>query len=177
LSGDSVQTVSLLIVTAALVLSVFQTYQMRRQTLSMRSSLRDSVTTNAMLSHTEHRIAFFLNDEALLAWHLSSRGYLSTSNMENKQRLYALVKLDEQESRFLQFTGGAMSQEVWDIWRSVLDTDLTIDAFIDVWPNGKRFYHREFQGLVDQILAVRSPSPPVVSTLTGGGQAVGGSGQ
>jgi hypothetical protein len=59
----------------------------------MTGNLFNDVSTSLMEAHTDQRTAFFLKDPELLAWHLKSRGYRSTTPFENKQRLYALLSL------------------------------------------------------------------------------------
>jgi hypothetical protein len=153
--GDAVQIVTIVAFATGFYLSLWQGRQMIQQTRAMSDQLFDHVADWIVQTHTEQRTSFFLHDDELLAWHLESRGYRSTTPLENKQRLYALVKFDTHESVHLRYKRGAISKPLWLAWRQVLVTDMTVPIFPDVWENGRKFYEESFGREVDAILAAQ----------------------
>jgi hypothetical protein len=154
--SDWVQILTLFFVAGALILSLWQGRQMLRQTMAMTGDLFNDVSTSLMETHTDQRTTFFLHDPELLAWHLESRGYRSTTPFENKQRLYALVKFDTHESIHLRHARGTIDEPMWNGWLQVLNVDLQVPIFADVWENGRQFYEESFAELVDSILRRRA---------------------
>ena len=150
--GDTIQFVTLLTVIIALGLTIWQARQMMKQTALMFTELFDHAGTSLMETHSQQRMTFFLNDPELLKWHLTSRGYTSTNPLEDKQRLYALVKLEAHESAHQRHLKGIIDDSVWQEWRQVLRADLKVPIFADVWVNGRQFYDASLAAIVDEIL-------------------------
>lgn len=169
--GDVVQILSLFFVAGALILSLWQGRQMLRQTAAMTGDLFNDVSTSLMEVHTDQRTTFFLNDPELLAWHLKSRGYRSTTPAENKQRLYALVKFDTHESIHLRHVKGTIDEPMWQGWLRVLEVDLQVPIFLDVWENGRQFYEASFAELVDATFKRQTPKE-IESPVSGQSKAV-----
>jgi succinate dehydrogenase flavin-adding protein (antitoxin of CptAB toxin-antitoxin module) len=151
--SDTIQLVTLVTIVIALGLTVWQARQMMKQTALMFTEVFDHAYDSLMQAHTQQRMTFFLNDPELLKWHLTSRGYRSTNPLEDKQRLYALVKLEAHESAHLRHLKGTIDDAMWRGWRQVLETDLKVPIFADVWVNGRQFYDASFEAIVDEILA------------------------
>lgn len=42
---------------------------------------------------------------------------------------------------------------MWQEWRQVLEVDLKVPIFADVWANGRQFYDPSLAAIVDEILA------------------------
>lgn len=159
--GLIVQSVSTLLVLIALLISLSQSRALVRQNKTMSTELSDSVYDSLMTAHISLRSTFFKDDPELLAWHLQSRGYRSTTDVDNRKRLYALVKLDLHEAIFLRHHAGAISLPVFEAWTEVLRADVGTPTFVDVWANGHRFYETTFQAHVDRMtsdLAANSPT-------------------
>jgi hypothetical protein len=156
--SDFVQILSLFFVAGALILNLWQGRQMLRQTATMTGDLFNDVSTSLMETHTDQRTTFFLQDPELLAWHLTSRGYRSTTPIENKQRLYALVKLDTHESIHLRHVKDMIDEPMWKGWLQVLEVDLQVPVFADVWENGHQFYEASFAELVNSTLKRQTAS-------------------
>ena len=106
--GDTIQIVTLLTVIIALGLTTWQARQMMKQTALMFTELTDQVGASLIETHVQQRTTFFLNDPELLKWHLTSRGYTSTTPLEDKQRLYALVKLEAHELAYQRHLKGTI---------------------------------------------------------------------
>ena len=151
--GDTIQIVTLLTVIIALGLTTWQARQMMKQTALMFTELTDQVSASLIETHARQRTAFFLNDPELLKWHLTSRGYTSTNPLEDKQRLYALVKLEAHELAHQRHLKGTINDSMWQEWRQVLKADLKVPIFADVWANGRQFYDPSLAAIVDEILA------------------------
>jgi hypothetical protein len=162
--SDLIQVLSLLFLAGALLLSARQGRQMIRQSAAMAGELFNDVSTSLMQAHTDQRTTIFLDDPELLAWHLASRGYRSTTSLENKQRLYALVKFDTLESIHLRHVRGTVDDAIWSGWLQVLRVDLRVPVFAEVWENGQQFYEQSFARMVDSLLEEQK------STLVGSGQ-------
>ncbi len=156
--SELVQIITLFFVAGALILSLWQGRQMLRQTMAMTGDLFNDVSTTLMETHTDQRTTFFLQDPELLAWYLEVRGYRSTTPFENKQRLYALVKFDTLESIHLGHTKGTIDEPMWQGWLRVLEVDLQVPAFYDVWENGRQFYEASFAELIDSIFKRQTAS-------------------
>lgn len=150
--SDLVQVLSLIFLAGALLVSAWQGRQMLRQSTEMAGELFNDVSTSLMQAHTDQRTTFFLSDPELLAWHLASRGYQSTTAFENKQRLYALVKFDTLESIHLRYARGTVDEAIWKGWLRVLNVDLCVPVFAEVWRNARQFYEESFARVVDSIL-------------------------
>lgn len=150
---DSIQLATLVTVFIALGLTIWQVRQMMKQTAVMFTDVFDHVSESLLQAHSDQRMTFFLHDPELLSWHLTSRGYRSTTPLEDKERLYALVKLDTHESIHLRYLKGTIDDSMWQAWRQVLKADLNVPIFADVWVNGRKFYEASFAAIVDEILA------------------------
>lgn len=155
---DHLQLLTLISVILALALSVWHGRVMLRQSAVMFAELSDHVTDSLMRTHTDQRTTFFLQDPEFLRWHLESRGYRSTTPLEDKERLYALVKLDTHEAIHLRHAKGTIDEPTWRAWRQVLEVDLRVPVFADVWPNGRQFYTASFVVVVDEVLAINASS-------------------
>jgi hypothetical protein len=151
--GDTIQLVTLVTVVIALGLTIWQARQMMKQTALMFTELFDHAGASLIEAHTQQRMTFFLNDPELLKWHLTSRGYTSTNPLEDKQRLYALVKLEAHELAHQRHLKGTIDDALWQEWRQVLKADLKVPIFADVWVNGRQFYDGSLAAIVDEILA------------------------
>jgi len=158
--GDIIQVVTLVTVIIALGLTSWQVRQMMKQTAVMFTEVFDHAYESLMQAHTQQRMTFFLNDPELLKWHLTSRGYRSTNPLEDKQRLYALVKLEAHEAAYLRHLKGTIDDAMWRGWRQVLQTDLKVPIFADAWVNGRQFYDESFAVIVDEILAKNTATVP-----------------
>ena len=151
--GDTIQLVTLVTVIIALGLTMWQARQMMKQTALMFTELSDHVGDSLVQTHTQQRMTFFLNDPELLSWHLTSRGYASTTPLEDKQRLYALVKLEAHELAHQRHVKGTIDEAMWGEWLQVLKADLKVPVFAEVWVNGRRFYDPSLAAIVDEIFA------------------------
>src|SRR5206468_11407485 len=151
--GDNIQHVTLLMVIIGLGLTIWQSRQMMKQTAVMFTELFDHAGISLMETHSQQRTTFFLNDPELLKWHLTSRGYTGTNPLEDKQRLYALVKLEAHELAHQRHLKGTIDDALWQEWRQVLKADLKVPIFADVWVNGRQFYDASLAVIVDEILA------------------------
>ena len=127
--ADAIQVITLLTVLVALGLTTWQSRQMVKQTALMVNELSDQVGDSVMQTHTHQRTTFFLNDPDLLSWHLTSRGYTSTNPVEDKKRLYALVKLEAHELAQQRHLKGTIDESMWEGWRQVLKADLRVPIF------------------------------------------------
>lgn len=148
-ASDWIQTVAAALVFLALILNVLQLRHVANQSAALRRSLEQAAYGSLVDKHVESRTAYFLNDPELLAWHLSTRGYKSTSAERNKRRLYVLVKLEAHENNFLSYVAGLLNDEVWAAWRTVMEHDFAIDEYQEVWPVAKKFYAASFATFVD----------------------------
>ncbi len=154
-TSDLIQTVAVVLVFLALILNVLQLRQVARQSTALRRSLEQGAYGSLVGTHLGSRTTYFLNDPELLAWHLSTRGYKSTSFEENKRRLYVLVKLEAHENNFLSYTTGLLADEVWAAWQTVMQHDFAIDEYRDIWPVAKKFYATSFGVFVEnEILPI-----------------------
>ena len=150
---DTIQLVTLVTLLIALGLTIWQARQMMKQTALMFTELCDHVNDSLMKAHSDQRTTFFLHDSELLSWQLTWGGYPSTTPLEDKERLYALIKLETHESIHLRHLNGAIDTAMWLSWRQVLKIDLKVPIFADVWVNGRKFYEASFVAIVDEILA------------------------
>jgi succinate dehydrogenase flavin-adding protein (antitoxin of CptAB toxin-antitoxin module) len=150
--ADWVQVISVMLLAGALILSVYQMQQILRQTATMRVEHFNNLSTSIMQAHTDQRATFLLHDPDLLEWYLNQRGYRTTTEGENRRRLFALVKFDTHESIYLRNVKGMMDESMWRAWRRVLEVDLTVPIFPDVWGNGRQFYDERFAQFVDSLL-------------------------
>lgn len=157
-TADWIQSIAAILVFAALILNVLQLRQVTGQTEALRRSLEQAAYGSTWATHASSRTAYFLQDPELLAWHLSSRGYETSTAEENRRRLYALVKLESHEASYLSHANGLLSSEVWNAWRTVMMEDLSVPEFRSVWGVGKQFYAASFVRFIDsEILAASEP--------------------
>jgi len=77
----------------------------------------------------------------------------------NKRTAHALFRLTQHESIFLSHESGLISENIWLPWNRVLESDLAIVEFTNVWSRGRLFYAMSFAAHVDRIIA-NADKPP-----------------
>jgi len=155
-----IQAVSLIFVSAALLLGALQLKEVSKQSKALRESLNQAAYGSMIETATDAWSGYFRDDPELLEWHLSSRGYKTTSPAENKRRLYAIVKFEEHEANFIAHQQGLIREDVWSAWYNVMEADFDIVEFREVWPVAKKFYAIEYTRFVDDRFGSKfTPSP------------------
>ena len=153
--SDWIQIIAAAFVFLALVLNILQLRQATRQSAAFLRSLEQGAYGALVNKNLETKMTHFLVDPELLAWFLSTRGYLSTSFEENKRRLYVLVELESHESNFLSHVNGLLADEVWAAWKTVMEHGFATDEYREMWPVARKFYAVSFVTFVDnEILPV-----------------------
>ena len=142
--SDWIQIIAASLVSVALVLNVLQLYQVARQSAVLLRSLERGAHGSLVNKNLETKTTHFLFDQELLAWHLSGRGYNSTSFEENKRRLYVLVELESHESNFLSHASGLLAGELWAAWKTVMAHGFATDEYREMWPVARKFYAASF---------------------------------
>ena len=145
-----IQTGSLLLVSVALIVNAFQLRHASKQSAALAQTLNQSAYGSMVTNATEAWHNFFSNDPALLAWHLSARGYKTSTPAINKRRLYAIVKLEEHEYNYRANEQGFLAVDVWQAWHNVMEVDFSIYEFQEIWPTAKRFYASSYVQYVDR---------------------------
>ncbi|GII26667.1 hypothetical protein [Planotetraspora mira] len=158
--GDWFQAVSVLVVIVALILNIMQLRALGQQNASIASSLRQTVYQALVQSNTNSRITFFNKDPALLAWHLSHRGYGASRRRMNKKRLYIIVEIELHEFNYLNYEAGLLPRHIWTAWNKVLEADFAVTEFREMWPAAREFFAPPFVAYVDALVARPLESPP-----------------
>jgi hypothetical protein len=141
------QVISSIAIVVALIVNDYQVRQALRQTNVMQHE-----TFGALIeSSIDQWSTYLLDRPELLRWFLRTRGYRASTHEENQRRLFALAKLNIHEG-VLQHLLQGVREESWIAWLNVLRADLRVDIYLDVWPNGKRFYDVGFARHVDALL-------------------------
>jgi hypothetical protein len=151
--ADYAQSISLILVSAALIVSALQFRQLVKQNATLATTARKSAYDALAATQAQSRIAFFANKPKLLSWYLKTRGLSSTDPDNDQRKLYVMYKLDQHEYNFVNYKEGLLSEEVWASWRKVLERDMAIPEFREVWTvaPGRR-YVDSFEGLVNEII-------------------------
>jgi hypothetical protein len=156
---ELLQSISLLAVTATLIISVVQnrqalrqTSELSRQTDSIKKSLEQSAYQELNTTHDAYRIAFLKDDAAMLRWYLATRGYATSTPQHNRRTLYIMMKLDNHEENFINHRDGLLPEEIWKGWHEVLNADVKIPEFRRTWINARRFYSASFVDFVDTLM-------------------------
>jgi hypothetical protein len=170
-AADWAQTLSFPLVALALYVSSVQTRAAVRQTKHLadqNKSLASSLTQGAHVALTrnqiDHRTMFFHDDENLLDWYLSSRGYPSSTFDANKRRLYVLTRMDMHQLNFVNYEAGFLAHDFWQSWKTVVETDLKIPEFAELWPILRNFYAPGFVKFCDRTLSANSAARPAVES-------------
>ncbi len=159
--SDIIQVVTVVAVIVALGLTSWQARQMMRQTALMFTEVFDHAGESLLQTPTQQRMTFFLTDPELQQWHLFSPAYRSTGPLEDNQLLYAPVNLEAHEPAYLRHLKETIDDAMWRGWCQVLETDLKVPIFADVWVNGRQFYDASFAAIIDEILAKSAPGETV----------------
>lgn len=156
---DGLQIISLATVAVALVFNarlyhqaVIQANQTTRQAAASAAMLEQGANQMMVRNHIEIRASFLRDSPELLEWHLATRGYPTSSHSMNQRTLFALIKLETHETTFLSHLAGALSTEVWQSWTRVMEADLSLPEFYDLWPAARQFYVASFVQTVDEIV-------------------------
>ncbi|GAA4598530.1 hypothetical protein GCM10023194_76260 [Planotetraspora phitsanulokensis] len=147
--GDWFQAVSAVVVVVALVLNVMQLRALGRQNMSLATSLHQTLVQ----ANTSSRAMFFWRDPGLLAWHLSHRGYGSSTRRKNQKRLYIIVEIELHEFNYLNYRAGLLPEHVWAAWKKVLEADFAVPEFREMWSAARPFFAPPFVAYVDTLLS------------------------
>jgi hypothetical protein len=149
--GDWIQSLSLLLVAGALIVSIRQTRAVAHQARQATRALQDATHQSFVRNQNGSREAFFLDHPELLSWHLSSRGYPSTSAAENLRRLYVLNKFDIHEYNYLSHMAGQFSSDIWEGWKNVMHMDFDqVPEFREMWPVASRLLAPSFVKFIEE---------------------------
>jgi hypothetical protein len=148
------------VVLAALGVSAYQVRIAANQTKTLVRTLQQTADSSVTALQTQARIAFLLDDQELLAWHLRSRGCEGSSYEQNKMRLYILTKLIAHETTYVGYRDGVISPATWSSWEAVVKTDVLMPEARDIWEPMRSFYAPVFTRYVDDLLRQN----PVTST-------------
>jgi hypothetical protein len=129
-----IQILSNIAVIATIILILFQVREASRQTRRLEKTLEFSSYERMIQYHTESRVNFLLPNPELLRWFLQTRGIDSGNEIDNKIKLYILVKIDVHEYMFLQHSEGTLGAEPWGGWENVLKRDFSLNEFRGIWP-------------------------------------------
>ena len=110
-----------------------QTLEVSRQTSTILASLRQNAYHAMVTQPTILRTSLLREDAALLAWQLEDRGFGPADPAQNRRRLYVSLKLDVHELNFVSHEGGLLTDELWDGWRAVVETDVATPEFRECW--------------------------------------------
>ncbi|GAA2025559.1 hypothetical protein GCM10009839_24650 [Catenulispora yoronensis] len=157
--SDWLQSISLLAVAGALIITVRQAREMASQTRSMSKSLEQSSYRRLIAANTSQRSVYLKDDPDLLAWHLGSRGYPEGNYEQNKQTLWLLVRLDQHEENYLENLRGMFPDGVWAPWVEVMRADFAVPEFPAVWSNARRFFSPQFITFIDDLVQGLHPLP------------------
>jgi hypothetical protein len=147
---DWIQFVSGLLVAAALVATVLQLREVSRQSRVFLTALQHN---GHVTGKEDLRITFFREDPELLSWYLRSRGYKTTTPVEDRCRLYILAKLNLHEARFVERQSGLLGGQGWDAWAKVIAADISLPEFQEVWQTAREIHTATFVAFVDGQVA------------------------
>lgn len=108
---------------------------------------------------SEFRTAHLRQDPELLAWVLSTRGFTGTASAAiNNRRLYMIGKVDIFEGCYLSHMNGLMSDNAWLTWQRVIQADVQIKEFQEIWPIVRAYYDIEFGEFIDGVMGAECSS-------------------
>jgi len=146
-----IQSISALLVSITLFFTYRQIKEASKQTKNLEMTLRTSVAQNVTQGQREIW-NFLLEDQDLLKWYLQRRGVpIGTSDIENKIKGFAALKMDFYESLYLQYQQDNVSKETWMSWFNAMKLDLQDPIFQEVWlcMKNKQLYAPSFIRLID----------------------------
>ena len=149
---DWIQIASVALVLASLAVGLSQLREIAAQSRAMGASLHQLAYGGVSNLATDPRLMLLPDDPELLSWFLRSKGFKATTPTENKRRLYVMAKLIQHETNFLNHCSGHLSDESWIAWKNVLQADLKIPVFQEVWRSSREVYAGSFAALVDALL-------------------------
>jgi hypothetical protein len=145
------QLLSELLVVAALTLTLLQLREANRQNRAFFATFRHN---GHVTGREDLRLTFFREDPELLSWYLRSRGYETSTPMEDRRRLYILAKLNLHESRFINHQSGVLGDESWSAWLQVVRGDFALPEYREVWETARRIYSSSFVAFIDEQAAI-----------------------
>jgi hypothetical protein len=149
--ADWIQSLSLLLVIGALIVSIRQTRAVANQARQATRALQDATLQSFVRNQNGSRETFFLDRPELLSWHLSTRGYPATNAAENLRRLYVLNKFDIHEYNYLAHSADQFSDDIWTGWKNVILVDFNqVSEFREMWPAAKRFLAPSFVNFIEK---------------------------
>lgn len=149
-----IQSTATLLVAITLFFNYRQLKEASRQSRNLDITLRTSVAQNVTQSQREIWTVFF-EDVELLKWYLQSRDIqVGTSNLENKIKGFAALKMDFYESLYLQYQQENINNDTWTAWHQAMKLDLKDKFFKEVWlcMKNKQLYAPSFIRFVDSNL-------------------------
>jgi hypothetical protein len=149
--ADWIQSLSLLLVAGALVVSIRQTKAVAHQARQATRALQDATLQYYVHNQNSSRETFFLNHPELLSWHLSTRGYPATTEAENLRRIYVLNRFTIHEYNYLAHSAGQFNDDIWAGWKNVVLVDFNqVPEFREMWPAAKRFLAPSFVMFIEK---------------------------
>jgi hypothetical protein len=149
--ADWIQSLSLLLVTGALIVSILQTRAVAHQARHAARALQDATHQSFVRNQNGSRENFFLDHPELLSWHLSTRGYPATNAAENLRRLFVLNKFEIHEYNYLSHKAGQFSDDIWAGWKNVMYVDFSqVPEFREIWPAAKQFFAPSFVEFIEE---------------------------
>jgi hypothetical protein len=162
-----VQVISLLVVVAALLLSyrqnlitTRQAQEAARQSLAAASSLsRESV--QGMMQHVlDFTYNAMVRDRHLQSWFLESRGFPKAHYKESCVYLFLWMRLGLHQSHYLEWTGGLITDEVWQYWRNAVQLDVASPGFEAVWQTVRNTFTHGFVECIEEMRTTNSAKSP-----------------
>jgi hypothetical protein len=136
----------------AFIVLFFTFGQMReatKQTKNLERTLRTSVYQEMVAGERDLFIAFFLEHPDMLDWYLRTLGFEIKGETENRLKLFYVLRFDFQESMYLQYQEGLLSEKTYAGWKRVLEVSFSKKITQEVWAVMGQYYTLPFRAFID----------------------------